>query len=231
MIEIPAELKAIQEFDTCAILNAIETFGVRLRNEGYARPGLQWLFPQLRSMIGYARTMCVKSSNPPLRGNTFEDRTDWWQDIVSRQFPSIAVVQDVDENAGVGSVAGGVHAAIMQRLGCTGLVTNGSVRDLNSVESTGFAFLAGSVSPSHAYGHMVNHNQPVTICGLPVQPGDLLYADRHGLISIPIDLVPALPAVAAKQRERERRIQDYCKNPQFSLEGLYEIAKHAEPVK
>ena len=39
---LPAEmLEVIRQFDTCIIANAIEGFGVRLRNEGYTMPGLQ----------------------------------------------------------------------------------------------------------------------------------------------------------------------------------------------
>jgi 4-hydroxy-4-methyl-2-oxoglutarate aldolase len=220
----PEQLKAIQEFDTCAILNAIETFGMRLRNEGYARPGLQWMFPSIRSMIGYACTMRVKSSNPPIGGNLYTDRTDWWHDIAAgaglQNRPCIAAVEDIDETSGIGSVAGGVHAAIMQRLGCTGLVTNGSVRDLCAVEETGFAFLAGSVSPSHAYGHMVDHNGPIDLFGLNILPGDLLYADRHGLISIPLEIAADLPGAATRLGERDRRIIDFCRSPHFSLEQL-----------
>lgn len=213
-------LTAIQEFDTCAILNAIETFGIRLRNEGYARPGLRWMFPSIRSIIGFACTMRVKSANPPIRGDSFAYRTDWWHDMAHRAPPSIAVVQDVDSATGLGSVAGAVHSAIMKRLGCVGLVTNGSVRDLPAVEESGFAFMAASVAPSHAYGHMVAHNEPVELFGLLISPGDLLFADQHGLISIPPEIAPQLPAVASRLRDKDRRIIDFCRSSHFSIEGL-----------
>ena len=215
------QLNAIRMFDTCAILNAIETFGVRLRNEGYARPGLQWLFPSIRSILGYACTMRVKSSNPPVTGRIFDDRTDWWRDLQAASGPLIAAVEDIDEKAGFGSVAGEVHAAIMQRLGCVGLVTNGSVRDLGGVERMGFAFYAGSVSPSHSYGHRVDHNEPVEIYGLRISPGDLLYSDRHVLISIPQEIAAQIPAAAARQTEKDRRIIELCRSPEeFSLARL-----------
>jgi regulator of RNase E activity RraA len=204
------------------VLNAIETFKVRLRNEGYARPGLQWLFPSIRSVIGYASTLRVKSSNPPIRGSVFEDRTDWWSAIQALPAPRIAVVQDIDESAGTGSVAGEVHAAIMQRLGCSGLITNGSVRDLDGLEAMGFACSAGSVSPSHAYGHTVDHGGSVEIRGLIIHPGDLLMADRHGVITIPGEIALELPAAIVRLRDRERRIIDFCHDPEFSLERLHD---------
>jgi 4-hydroxy-4-methyl-2-oxoglutarate aldolase len=221
----PEQLSAIQQYDTCTVLNAIETFGVRLRNDGFARPGLTWMFPSVNSILGYACTMCVKSSNPPVTGSIFEDRTEWWNDIKSLPGPCIAVVEDIDKAAGFGSVAGDVHVAVMQRLGCIGLVTNGSVRDLASVEKMGFGFYARSVSPSHAYVHMVDHNQPVDIYGLRVHPGDLLYADRNGLISIPPEIATQIPAAAEGQRTKDRRIIDFCRSPGFSLDRLREEVK------
>lgn len=216
------QLKAIRQFDTCSVLNAIETFRLRLRNEGYARPGLRWLRPSIRSVIGYASTLRVKSSNPPIRGSVFEDRTEWWSAIRKLPAPRIAVVQNVDESAGIGSVAGEVHAAIMQRLGCTGLITNGSVRHLDGIEEMGFACSAGSVSPSHAYGHTVDHGRSVEIRGLTIHPGDLLMADRHGVISIPAEIALELPAAVEKLRDRERLIIDFRRAPEFSLERLHE---------
>ena len=218
----PEQLNALAQYDTCAILNAIETFGVRLRNDGYARSGLHWMFPSIKSILGYACTLCVKSSNPPVTGAAFKDRTEWWQDVQTMPGPCIAAVEDIDEASGFGSVAGDVHVAIMQRLGCVGLVTNGSVRDLDAVEKMGFGFYARSVSPSHAYEHMVNHNQPVHIYGLRIHPGDLLFADRNGLISIPLEIAGQIPAAVERQRTKDRRIIEFCRSPDFSMERLQE---------
>lgn len=219
------QLKEIRQFDTCSVLNAIETFDVRLRNDGYARPGLQWMFPSVDSMIGYAATLCVKTSNPPIGGSAFNDRTDWWKDLSVAEGPLIAVVQDIDHEAGLGSVAGDVHVAILQRLGCVGLVTNGSVRDLASVEQMGFPLYARSVSPSHAYQHIVDHNQPVEISGLRIHPGELLYSDRNGLISIPMEIAAEIPAVVRRLRDKDRRIIELCQSPDFSVERLVEEVK------
>jgi 4-hydroxy-4-methyl-2-oxoglutarate aldolase len=219
------QLNEIRQFDTCSVLNAIETFDVRLRNDGYARPGLRWMFPAMDSMIGYAATLCVKTSNPPISGSAFNDRTDWWNDLSVAEGPLIAVIQDIDEETGLGAVAGDVHVAILQRLGCVGLVTNGSVRDLGSVEQLGLPLYAGSVSPSHAYEHIVDHNQPVDISGLRINPGDLLYSDRNGLISIPMEIAADIPAVVRRLREKDRRIIEFCRSTDFSVERLVEEVK------
>ena len=41
------QMNAICEFDTCTIANAIETFNIRLRNEGYTQPGLRCFYRYL----------------------------------------------------------------------------------------------------------------------------------------------------------------------------------------
>ena len=80
--------------------------------------------------------------------------------------------------------------------------------------------LAQHVSPSHAYAHIVDHDLPVDICGLRITPGDLIMADRHGLVQIPSEVVADLPAAIEKQRSKEQRVIDLCRSPEFSLERL-----------
>jgi hypothetical protein len=69
----PAQLEAIQQFDTCTIANAIEQFGVRLRNEGFTRPGLHCVTRGSTRVLGYAATSKVRSSDPPITGGSYLD--------------------------------------------------------------------------------------------------------------------------------------------------------------
>jgi len=215
-----SDLDAIRQFDTCRIANAIEEFDIRLRNEGYTRPGLRCLLPELAPMLGYAVTAQIRCSNPPPTGHVYPDRTDWWAWIQSLPAPRVAVIEDVDPQPGMGAFVGEVHAAILQALGCAGVVTNGAVRDLPGAGALGFPMFACHVSVSHAYAHIVNFNEPVRINGLSVRPGDLLYGDGHGLISIPAEIAADLPAVAARQAVKEREILELCRSRDFSISRL-----------
>ena len=102
-------------------------------------------------------------------------------------------VQDVDERPGLGAFVGEVHANILRALGCVAYVTNGTVRDLRAVHDVGLQAFASGTTPSHAFAHIVGFGAPVEIAGLAVAPGDLLFGDRHGLVSVP-------PAAAADVR-------------------------------
>ena len=213
-------LDEIRQFDTCTIANAIEQFQVRLRNQGYARPGLRCVTGGNPRLIGYAATARLRSSDPPMSGQAYLDRTDWWTAIERLPMPRIAVIEDRDVPAGTASCVGEVHAAILKAFGCLGVITNGAVRDVPGVQRLGFDMFAGAVAVSHSYSHLVDFGESVEIFGLRVAPGDILYADCHGVISIPAEIAAELPAAAAKIRAHEQRIVAVCQSPDFSHEKL-----------
>ncbi|HWD93099.1 MAG TPA: RraA family protein [Verrucomicrobiae bacterium] len=214
------QLEALRRLDACTLANAIETFHERLRNEGFMGHAVRCLFPNLQPMIGYAATVKIRGSSPPTTGNLFSDRTDWWDYIESLPAPRIVVVQDLAARPGLGSLVGAVHMNILRALHCTGVVTNGSVRDIPAAESAGFHYFAGSVSVSHAYVHIVEIGQPVEIDGLKIRSGDLLHGDLHGVQNVPIDIAPRLPEAAAKITAEEQALIALCRSPEFSLQNL-----------
>jgi len=217
---LTAQLEALCRFDTCTLANAIEEFKVRLRNDGYTRPGLRPVNGSFPPVIGYAATCRVKSSDPPVTGGYYFDRTDWWSAIESLPAPRIAVIQDVDPEPGTGACVGEVHAAMLKAFKCVAAITNGAVRNLPAVAAMGFPMFATSGVVSHAYMHMIDFGHEVEIFGLKIRPGDLLLADCHGVISIPPEIVADLPAVAARVRAERRRIVDVCLAPDFSTAKL-----------
>ena len=204
-----AQLEAIRHFDTCAISDAIEHFGVRLRNEGFTRPGLRCLTKKGTRLLGYAATFRVRSSDPPMKGRAFLDRTDWWEDVAKLPLPRVAVIRDL-EPAPAGSCAGEVHAAVLKALGCGGLITNGAVRDLTAVEKLDFPMFAQHAAVSHSYMHVIDHGNPVEILGLEVHNGDLIYADCHGAVSIPSQVAELVADVAAQIHLKEARVLEAC---------------------
>jgi 4-hydroxy-4-methyl-2-oxoglutarate aldolase len=219
----PALIEAIRRLDTCAVSNAIETFELRLRNEGFTDGRIRCLFEDGPPVIGYAVTATIRSSTPPPVGHQYSDRTDWWSSILRAPAPRIVVVQDVDDREGFGAFVGEVHAHVLRALGCVACVTNGAVRDLPEVRATGLQVFAAGTTPSHAFAHIIGFGQPVQVAGLAVAPGDLLFGDRHGLVSIPQAVVADIPAAVARMRARERRVIDYCASPEFSIAELRAI--------
>jgi len=221
-----AALTALRALDGASIANAIETFDVRLRNEGFADPSIRCLSPLLPPAVGYAVTARIRCSSPPPVGHHYHDRTDWWNYIASVPAPRFVVVQDVDEKRGLGGFVGGVHANILRALGCVGYATDGSIRDVaNVTDHVRLSMFAAGVAVSHAFAHIVDFGEPVQIGGLTVASGDVLFGDEHGIQKIPPALVDALPGVVGEMKAQERRVIEFCRSEEFSIDGLRELVR------
>ena len=85
------------------------------------------------------------------------------------------------------------------------MVTNGSIRDIPMI-APGFQMLAGSIVPSHAYVHVVDIAIDVNVHGMAVRSGDLVHADRHGAIVVPVDEIDAMKAALDVLTAREAKI-------------------------
>jgi len=216
---------AILQFDTCKIANAIEKLGVRLRNEGFTTTGLRCVTRGFATILGYAVTSKVKCADPPIKGYSYYDLADWWERILTRPAPRIAVIQDVDVKPGQGAVLSDIHAEVLRALGCQAVVTNGAVRNVPELARTGFPAFAAYITMSHAYVHMVEHGTPVEIQGLTIAPEDLIYVDVHGVLSIPPALVDDIIRIAREQAQKERVIINLCRSENFYLDTLRSVMK------
>ena len=220
-----AELDALRRLDTCTVSNAIETFEVRLRNAGFADSRVHCMFEDFPPMVGYAATAQMRSGEPPIAGRIYFDRTDWWKSILQVPAPRVVVLEDLDKPPGLGAFIGEMHAAILRALGCVGYVTDGAVRELPRIKDTGLQLFAGNVAVSHAYAHIFGFGSQVKVGGLDVHPGDLLHGDRHGLLSIPKEIAGEIPAAAARLQAAERRVIEFCRSPEFSVDKLRQVLK------
>jgi 4-hydroxy-4-methyl-2-oxoglutarate aldolase len=219
----PAQLEQFRRLSTCLVSSAIETFRVRLPNTGFANSSIRCIFEDQPSMVGYAATARMRSSNPPMEaGKSYDyyDRTDWWNDILKTPAPRVVVIDDVDHPPGLGAFIGEVHANILLALGCVGVVTNGAVRDIQDIRPTEFQMFAGNVSVSHAYAHIFDFGGPVEIGGLKVRPGDLVHGDRHGVQTIPLEIADKVPDVAREVRQRRLQLIGLRRSADFTLEKL-----------
>jgi regulator of RNase E activity RraA len=217
------ELEKLRAIPTPAVSNGIETFGLRPRTEGFMGPEIRQMFPALPPLIGYAVTArTVSAHEPGAKGPA--SRPEYWAYLeASGPGPLVSVVEDLDDPPITGAFFGEVNSNIHRALGCGGAITNSGIRDLDEVEALGFSVWAGSVIVSHAYVHLVDFGTPVRIGGLVVQPGDLLLADRHGVIQIPLEVARELPDAVGRIEVRERTIIQYCQSSGFSAAGLADL--------
>ena len=223
------QLQALGGLDACVVANAIETFQLRLRNEGFVDHTVHSLFPELAPMVGYAVTVRIRGSAPPTAGTQYPDRSDWWDYVTQVPSPRVVVVLDTASQAGLCSLVGEVHMNVLRALHCVGVVTNGSVRDIPAARSAGFHYFAGNVAVSHGYVHILDFGQPVEIGGLTIASGDLLHGDLHGVQSVPLTIAAQIPAAAAAIRAREQALIALCRSPDFTLAKLRAFLARHQP--
>jgi 4-hydroxy-4-methyl-2-oxoglutarate aldolase len=219
------EIEALQRIDTCTVSNAIETFQLRLRNTGFTNSSIRCMFEDWPPMVGYAATARLRTSEAPMVGGAYHNRSEWWQSILKVPAPRIAVLEDQDRPPGVGAFLGDMHAAILRALGCVGYVTDGAVREIPKVREVGLQLFAGNVAVSHAYAHTYDFGETVRVADLEIHQGDLLHGDRHGLLTVPKQIVAEIPAVAARLVQEERAVMAFCRSPEFSVDKLGQLLK------
>lgn len=216
------QLEDLRRWPSPAIANAIETFDVRSRNSGFMGPEIVCRFPEMPPIVGYAATGKIRASIPADEDPETVDRDQWYAHIESLSEPRIIVLQDMDQPPR-GSFWGEVNGNIHSALGAVGVITDGGVRDLDEVRELGFQFHAAELLVSHAYVHLVEAAQTVTVGGLTIQPGALLHADQHGVIEIPHEIAAEVAGAAQAVEDRERVIINYTKSNNFTSKGLLEL--------
>ena len=216
-----AVLDALAAYDTPTVCNALELVAPGRRLVGYTTRPLVCPFPDLPPIVGYARTATIRATaatGAPDGGKAL--RLAYYDYVGTGHGPRISVIQDLDgAEAGFGAFWGEVHSAVHKALGCLGVVTDGSIRDIPQW-APGFQALAGSLGPSHAHVHLAGFGEPVRVAGMTVNSGDLIHADRHGAVVVPHDVAAAVPAAAELCVRREAVVLAVARSPDFSIARL-----------
>jgi regulator of RNase E activity RraA len=219
----PEALEALRRYDSPTLANAIEVFEVRPRDEGFMSMDVRDMFPDMGVAVGYAATATIRARGRPDEGTG--DHSPLWALVRSLPRPRLVVVQDLDDPPGHGALWGEVQANIYMALGCAGAITDGCVRDLEEVRRLGFRFFARGPGVSHAYVRIEGIGEPVRVGGLDVSPGDLLHADRHGVLLVPKEIAAELPAAADRIVEREQELIRWLGSPEFDPDRLAEMRR------
>jgi regulator of RNase E activity RraA len=217
----PHQFQFLRSIDTPTVCNLIEIVAPERRGTGYTVRHLHCPFPDLPPMVGFAKTVTMRAKDavPLGQGGYMQKRLDYLDYVAAEPRPGIAVIEDLDDPVGYGAFWGEVQSNVHKALGCLGTITNGSVRDIPQI-AAGFQMLAGSIAPSHAYVHVVDFALDVTIHGMAVKSGDLIHADRHGAVVVPVDKVDAMQGANEGLSAREAKIIAAARSPGATVEQI-----------
>jgi regulator of RNase E activity RraA len=208
----------LRKFDTPTICNALEIVRGQRFMTGFTRLRLLAACPTLPPIVGYARTARLRCSAPfePARRETL---LGYYEYLAQPSQPTIAVIEDIDSQPGLGAFWGEVNSTVHWGLGCHGAVTNGSMRDLDAM-CPRFQCLAATLSPSHVNAQVVEFGTPVNVFGMTVSGGDIVHADRHGAVVFTNAESEKLPAAVDLIMRRERVILDAARTPGFTAAAM-----------
>ena len=215
----PKFIEFLKSVDSPTLSNAIETLHVQPREKGFTPLQIRCLFPELGRLCGYAVTAQVETVTQlhPTEERTF---LELFKAVENSPKPAIIAFQEIGGHGDYAAHCGEVMATAFTRLGAVGLVTDCGVRDVPEVRALKFQYFARGTVVSHAYFKIVRVGVPIQILGLEIAPDDLLHGDKNGLMKIPGAAVGGLEKAVEQVRARERRLMEFMRGPEFSVEKL-----------
>ena len=209
----------LKTVDSSTLSNAIELLQVQPRHVGFTPLQIRCLFPEFGRMCGYAVTAHVESVTQlhPTEERAF---LELFQAVADSPKPAVVAFQEIGGHTDYAAHCGEVMATAFSRLGAIGLVSDCGVRDFPEVRALRFHYFARGTVVSHANFKIVRVGVPVQILGLEIEPGDLLHGDENGLLQIPRAALDGLERAVEQVRTRERRLMDFMRSPEFSVEKL-----------
>ena len=125
---------------------------------------------------------------------------------------AIAIAQpgDVIVVDGKGDLTSALMGAIMstacKRVGVAGVVLDGSHRDSDELDAIGLPFFSVGANPNGPTKGLAGRiNWPISCGGVAVNPGDLIVADRDGIVVLQPARVEALLGAAKKKIDDEQK--------------------------
>ena len=213
-------LVELSHWDTPALSNALQRLGVNPAERSFTDGSIS-LMTGVRS-VGVAVTATMRAAQPGDDGVAVSELHRLVADV---HHPVMVLLEDLDEAPGAGAFLGEVNGTLLDALGIIGFATNGRVRDLDDLRQMRYTVHARGLCVARAHMRLTTVNEPVSVAGMRVRPGDIVHADQHGLLRIPLEL--AAQAIAAVQdvRDEEQRIVTWARSSDFTLEGLLALRR------
>lgn len=214
-----AIIDILKRFDTPTVCNVIELCGCRPNTSGTLNHRITSRYPDLPPMVGYAVTATFRSAQPASPDEQavklFESKPQF--DRVAG--PRVVVVQDLDDPQG-GAVYGEIMVRLFKTLGCAGLVTDGFGRDIAQVGALDFPCFTAGISATHANGRILTINEPVTVGGVTVRPGDLIHGDANGVTTVPLDFAEKIACCCEPYVQAEEELMGHLTPDTLACNGM-----------
>lgn len=212
-------------------LNAVSTATLagQMQRRGMRNSFLNGLQPlnEGQRMLGYAHTLRYVP-----RREDFENRSSGpnaQRRAVESIEPEEVLIVEARGEPDAGTI-GDIFAMRLKKLGGTGFITDGALRDTPAIAELGLPVYHKS---SHAatLGRLhtpLDHQIPIACAGVTVLPGDILVGDGEGVVVIPALLAEEVANDSYDQELREEWAIERVAAGDSSI-GTFPIAKERRP--
>lgn len=180
----------------------------------------------MKPVCGIAKTATCRSFRPSNSDELIlkKERVKYYTYINEGHYPKMVVMQDLDgPHRAHGPFGGEFNTRIHKSLGCIGVVTDGSIRDVPNLPDD-IQLLSKGMKPSHGNTHIVDYNIQVNVADMVVMPGDIVHADIHGAVTFPITWAEEVIVKAKEFVASEELILEACRrNTNLTLNEIIEL--------
>ena len=214
-----AQLAGLNSLATSTITHQLQQRGIR----STFLSGLKPLHAGLR-MVGRARTLRYVALREDVQAQ-YASGLNAQRRVVESMRPGEVLVI---EARGVPDAAtiGDIYATRAFKLGATGIVTDGALRDTPAIVDMHMP-VYHYASHGATYGRMhmpFSVDEPITCAGVFVMPGDVMVGDGEGVVVIPQALLDEVLRDALAQEERERFALERVSAGEPTI-GLFPLSK------
>lgn len=169
-------VERLSEIPTATIANALDDVGKYLNSPISIRP----VIPRMK-MSGRAVTVDVDVGD----GGSFSSDQFRVGSIIDAANQGDVIV--VAAKGAKASIWGGMASLAASLKGISGLVVDGSVRDVDEIEECGFNVFSRYIVPTTGRSRLNVRSigEPILIEDVSVDPGDIIIGDSTGLVIIP----------------------------------------------
>lgn len=156
----------------------------------------------------------------------------------------LAVLQGLDEaqpgevlcvntKGSTKAVAGGLFCREAERKKLNGIIVDGPIRDISSIQQSGILCFSTLVTPYSGTTKALGKIQvdKINCGGVEVSPGDVVFGDSDGIIVATIDTVEALIDTAENIATVEHKLFLGMKEGGKSLHSMTNFKEHVEKLK
>lgn len=213
-------LEKLKRYNTPAVANVVATYPNKPYCLGLYNPWTQnWytdqsvhcIYPELGPTVGYAVTCVYGLPDPNYSRLSFVDVIDA---LERSKKPTILIIKQAfpPEVAGKVGLSGGNMTVALKSIGCVGVISDGPSRDIDEIRSMKFQYLLTGVTAGHGDMSVHSVNNPVSVAGMDVAPGEIVHMDENGACKFPADQIEQVVInLELLQQEEQKRISALSK--------------------